>query len=190
MATTASSAFALSDRELMEISERNPGFKIEALPSGVLIMSPTSAQSGILEAALIAQVFFWAQLHGGLVFSSNAGFRLPNQSVRCPDASWVSRERWNALTEEHKQGFSPICPDAVFELASPSDSLPSLRKKMNMYIENGARIAVLLDPRQKLAEIHRPGLPAEIFHAPSRLSCEPEMPGFFLDCLALFQPAL
>ncbi len=191
MAASAPAPFAFSDRELIEISARNPGFKIESMPSGELIMSPTGILAAYQEGLLYAQLNDWARDSGaGLVFSSSAGFRLPDHSVRSPDASWLRRERWAALTEEQKQGFASFSPDAVFELARSGHALPALREKMRMYCDCGARIAVLLDPVRNLAEIYRPGLPAEVFLSPGRLSCEPEMPGFLLDCPAIFYPIL
>jgi Uma2 family endonuclease len=56
----------------------------------------------------------------GKGFDSSAGFTLPNGATRfsygdasrTPDASWIKTERWNALTEEEKASFAPICPDA------------------------------------------------------------------------------
>jgi len=49
------------------------------------------------------------------------GFSLPNGADRSPDASWVSRERWEALDTQEKN--LPLCPDFVVELRSPTDNL-------------------------------------------------------------------
>jgi Uma2 family endonuclease len=32
-------------------------------------------------------------------------------------------DRWRALSEAEREGFPPLCPDLVVELASPSDLL-------------------------------------------------------------------
>jgi Uma2 family endonuclease len=69
------------------------------------------------------QVGNWAKADGtGIVFSSATGFRLPDGSLFVPDASWVCRERWDTLTLEEQEDFAPLCPDAVFEVAFPSDN--------------------------------------------------------------------
>jgi Uma2 family endonuclease len=56
----------------------------------------------------------------------------------------VRPERWEALTSEEQRGFSPLCPDFVLELRSPSDSLPTLQAKMEEYLGNGARLGWLI----------------------------------------------
>jgi Uma2 family endonuclease len=52
----------------------------------------------------------------GKGFDSSAGFTLPNDATRSPDASWIKTERWNALNEEEKASFAPNCPDFVKEI--------------------------------------------------------------------------
>ena len=73
---------------------------------------------------------------------------LPNGAKRAPDAAWLRRERWEALSEEEQESFAPLCPDFVVELRSPTDSLASLQEKMLEYIENGAQLGWLIDPLQ------------------------------------------
>ena len=51
------------------------------------------------------------------LFDSSAGYLLPDGSVRSPDASVVRIERWQALSEAERDGFPPLCPDLVVELA-------------------------------------------------------------------------
>jgi Uma2 family endonuclease len=51
------------------------------------------------------------------LFDSSAGFLLPDGSVRSPDASVVRLERWQTLSEAERDGFPPLCPDLVVELA-------------------------------------------------------------------------
>jgi len=76
------------------------------------------------------QVANWAEQDGtGEVFDSSAGFTLPNGATRSPDASWIKLERWDALSEEQKASFAPICPDFVIELRSQSDTLSGLQTK-------------------------------------------------------------
>jgi Uma2 family endonuclease len=73
---------------------------------------------------------------------------LPDRSVLSPDASWVSKNKWQALSEEDQNKFAPICPEFVIEIKSKSDSLEDLQTKMNTWIANGAQLAWLIDPSQ------------------------------------------
>jgi Uma2 family endonuclease len=82
----------------------------------------------------------------GLPFDSFAGFTLSNGAIRSPDASWVQRARWDALTQEQREKFAPLCPDFVGEFRSRTDRLADLQEKMQEYLDNGARLGWLLDP--------------------------------------------
>ncbi|NMG61192.1 Uma2 family endonuclease, partial [Geitlerinema sp. P-1104] len=95
---------------------------------------------------------------------------------------WIPRERWEGLTAEEKQGFLPLCPDFVVELRSRTDSLTRLEDKMQDYIENGTRLAWLIDPSSQTVQIYRPQLPVEVVNSPSQLSGEGVLLGFVLTC--------
>jgi Uma2 family endonuclease len=62
-------------------------------------------------------------------FDSSTGFTLPNGAVRSPDASWLKGDRWDALTQEQKETFAPVCPDFVVELRSATDCLKGYKVK-------------------------------------------------------------
>lgn len=76
-----------------------------------------------------------------------------------PNAALVLEERWQALTPEQRQGFPPLCPDLVVELASARDEGPrghsALCHRMEAYQANGARLGWLLLPEQRAVEIWR-----------------------------------
>jgi Uma2 family endonuclease len=101
---------------------------------------------------------------GGLplkVFDSSTGFQLPDGSIRSPDASLVRLERWRALSDADRRGFPPLCPDLVVELASPTDTLADLRRKMGLYAANGASLGWLLLPDSRSVEVWSAVDPAE-----------------------------
>jgi Uma2 family endonuclease len=101
--------------------------------------------------------------------------------VRAPDASWVLRERWEALEEEDRKKFAHLCPDFVVELRSPSDGLAMVQAKMAEYMKNGARLGWLIDPQQRRVYVYRPGSPVEVLEDPATVSGEPVLPGFDLS---------
>ena len=100
--------------------------------------------------------------------------------------SWVRQERWDTLTPEQREGFIPLCPDFVVELRSKTDSLSSLRNKMQEYIDNGAQLGWLINPKHKQVEIYRPGKTVEILENPATLSGEDVLPGFVLSLKRVF----
>ena len=145
-------------------------------------MPPTGGATSNRNLGITIQLGLWAERDGtGIAFDSSGGFRLPNQATRSPDASWVSRWRYDQLTEREQERFLPLCPDFAIELKSPSDSLAALRRKMDEYIANGLQLGWLIDPKQKTVYIYRQHLSVEVLDNPNTLSADPILPGFVLD---------
>ena len=138
----------LSDEELMAFSAANKPCKVERLASGeMLVKAPSGYKNNLRKAYVVHELFAWAEGDGrGEVFSSNAGFNLPDGSTLSPDAGWVERSRVSALSEYQRERFLPFAPDFLIEILSPSDSLPELNAKMEQWIANGVRVAWRIDP--------------------------------------------
>ncbi len=173
----------LTDEQFFQLCQANRDLKFERTAQGdLLIMSPTGGESGNRNLKLGTRLELWnEQAQLGIAFDSSTGFKLPNGADRSPDVSWVSLERWNALTPEQRRRFPPLCPDFVVELRSESDSLSVLQAKMQEYLANGARLGWLINPQDRQVEIYRLGQPVEILDAPVTLSGEDILPGFVLD---------
>ena len=176
-----------SDEEIVEISKRNPGFKFERSAAGELLVTPAGGEAGWQELELCRQLGDWARARGGgKAFSPSTGFRMPDGALFLPDASWVRRDRWEALTAQERRGLVPLCPDAVFEMRSWTDELADLRTKMRSYLANGARLAVLIDPERYVVEIYAPDQDPQILQSARSVSCDPVLPGFVLDLESIF----
>ena len=160
----------------------NRDLRIERTASGeVIIMSPAFSDTGNRNIKIAQQLANWAEEDGtGEAFDSSTGFTLLNGAIRSPDVSWIKLERWNALTEEQKASFAPICPDFAIELRSASDTLKGLQKKMEEYIDNGVSIGLLIDRTNRKVYIYRPDRELEILDNPETVSADPELPGFVL----------
>lgn len=148
-------------------------------------MPPTGGESRIRNSALTTELTLWnRQTQLGVVFASTV-FQLPDGSKRSPDASWVTLERWQALSAEARRKFPPLCPDFVVELRSETDSLSQLQAKMQAYLANGIRLGWLIDPLTPLIEIYRPQQTVEALNfttnQPPVLSGEQVLPNFLLD---------
>ena len=173
--------------EALAIANRD--LRLERTAEGELIVNPpTGGESGQRNLNISRQLGNWveANLELGEGFDSSTGFRLPNGANRSPDASWVSRNRWEMLTEKQRKGFVPLCPDFVVELRSESDSLSKLQAKMREYMENGARLGWLIDPQNRRVEIYRKDRDIEILANPTHLDGEEILPGFILDLKRIF----
>ena len=173
----------MTDDQFFDFCQLNRDFRIERNQFGdLLIMSPTGSETDERNFNLIVLLGIWTKKDGtGVGFGSSGGFTLPNGAVRSPDAAWIKKERWEAIPTEQRKKFAPICPDFVVELRSETDSLKTLQEKMEEYIENGVKLAWLIDRKQQKVYIYRPSQPVEELDHPQTLNGEDILPGFVLD---------
>ncbi len=187
MPDTLSRPIVLSEDLYLALLRENPDLCLERSKHGELIVVPPAGAAGsAANADLSTQLAIWCRKHGGIVFDSSAGFRLPDGATRSPDAAWLDGSRWTALTPAQRRGFPPLCPDFVAELLSPSDDLDEIRAKMAEYLANGARLGWLLDPFRRAIEIYRPGREPEIREGAHTVDGEDVLPGFVLDLDPIF----
>ncbi len=177
----------LTADELFQFCSANRDLHIERTADGeIIIMPPTGAETGRRNADITAQLVVWAKRDGsGVAFDSSTGFLLSNEAERSPDAAWVRKERWDALTSEQKKKFAPLCPDFVLELRSPNDTLEDLKLKMAEYVACGARLGWLVDPEERRVHVYGPG-GCSVLESPEHVSGDPELPGFVLDLRSIW----
>ncbi|MEM6837598.1 MAG: Uma2 family endonuclease [Cyanobacteria bacterium P01_C01_bin.120] len=178
----------LTETAFKTLCASNPEAKLERTATGELvIMSPTGGETGRRNLNISMQLGMWNEQAGlGVAFDSSTMFQLPNGAFRSPDAAWVELSRWQALTDEEREGFCPLCPDFVIELRSPSDSLKTLREKMTEYIDNGTQLGWLIDPKTKHVEIYHSNTAPETLNAPQITAGEPVLKDFPLNLISIW----
>ena len=180
----------LTPAQFAEVCTSNPEAVLELDADGTLIeMTPTGGSTSARNTALLSQLHAWARSSGDwLVFDSSGGFLLPDGSIRSPDASAVRLELWRALSESERDGFPPLCPDLVVELASPSDAPEALGRKMACYRANGARLGWLLLPQTRSVQVWTEGASApQVLSDPSRLEAGEAFPGLVIDLQQIWE---
>ncbi|BAZ40106.1 hypothetical protein NIES4101_60670 [Calothrix sp. NIES-4101] len=177
------SLIKLTREQFYQLCAENPDLQLERNAQGeLIIMPPTGGGTGRSNVNLILQVASWNEQNQlGEVFDSSTGFTLPNGADRSPDVSWLEKSRWDALTEEEKEKFIPLCPDFVIEILSPSDSLIKTQQKMQEYMSNGCRLGWLINRKKQEVEIYRPEQEVEVLQSPLTLSGENVLLGFVLN---------
>ncbi|MBE9224475.1 Uma2 family endonuclease [Phormidium sp. LEGE 05292] len=173
----------LTDEQFYQLCQNNRELNFERNAKGeLIIMPPVGGESGNRESELNIDLGIWnRQTRLGYTFSSSTVFKLPNGADRSPDAAWISRERWEALTPEQRRKFPPIAPDFVIELRSETDNLSILQEKMREYLDAGVRLGWLINPQQQQVEIYRLGQEVEVRNLPTELLGEDVLPGFTLS---------
>ena len=183
-------AIELTEDQFFALCQLNRDLRLERNAEGdIIVMPPTGGETGNRNAEITGQLVIWTKQDGiGAAFDSSTGFKLPNGADRSPDAAWVQKSRLAVLTQEEKEKFLPLCPDFVIELLSPSDELEEVKAKMDEYIENGARLGWLLEPRSRRVYVYRPGESVIVIENTGQISGEPELPGFVLNLREIWEP--
>jgi len=178
----------MSRDDFFTFCQQNPDLRIERTADGeIVIMTPAGLESSRRNSDLSMQLAIWSKQDGtGIAFDSSGGFWITERAMRSPDAAWMRRERWEAISSNERKKFAPLVPDFVVELRSETDRLSQLRAKMQEYIDNGVRLAWLIDPIKRRVEIYRPGQAATIIEGPSQITGDPELPGFTLDLTSIW----
>jgi Uma2 family endonuclease len=173
----------MSDDEFFDFCQKFDNERIEQNADGeIIIMPPTGFETSKRNIELSTQLHIWAKKNGrGIATESNGEYILPNGAKRAPDAAWILKERVEKVSKKGREKFLPLCPDFVVELMSPSDNLKDVQEKMSEYIENGARLGWLIDPKKKEVHVYRPNSAVEILRNPQIVSGENVLIGFELD---------
>ncbi len=176
-------AFKMSDDEFFAFCAQNRDLNIErTAEKEIVIMSPSGNRISAINIHVAFLLHTWNQKEKlGVLTGSDGGYFLPNGAMRAPDLAWVPREKLREFSEEEQSKFLYYCPDFVIELKSPSDRIAQLKAKMEEWIDNGCRLAWLIDPEAEEAYIYRPNTPVrEIKGFNNVLSGEDVLPGFEL----------
>ena len=179
----------MGERAFFTFCQENPNLRIEQDKHGnILIMPPVSYQSGHHESEINGDLVIWNRHHKlGKTFSSQTLFVLPDGEKRMPDAAWVSNEKDQAISKKERKSFAHVVPDFVVEIASPSDTIPALRRKMQeVWMANGVRLAWLIDTMNEKVYIFSDDNTETLLEGfDQSLSGEPVLSGFVIDLQVL-----
>ena len=178
----------LTAAQFEQVCRDNPDLRLELTSNGgLMVMPPAGSRTGKRNFSLSRQLGAWVEKDGtGIGFDSSTGFTLPNRAVLSPDASWVKRERWDALSEEEQERFAPLCPDFVIELRSRWSTLKAQQDKMQEYLDNGTQLAWFIDPHNRRVYIYRQGEGVEVLTDAASISADPALNGFVLQLAELW----
>ena len=187
MAITFRAVTAPDDDELMLLHELYPGYTVERLPDGALLVSPNGSAGSMRNVELTYQLRSWERrVKCGPTFESSAGFRLADTSVFSPDGAFVRSDRWEPLSKIQRERYFNGAPDAAFEIVSRTDLREAQLAKCESYVRNGSPLVVLLDPYRRNVDVWRAGRHTPLGDVAS-LDCTPVMPEFVLDVAAILE---
>ena len=131
------------------------GYRFELIKGALHQMAPASSQHGRIALRIgwrLAQFVEREDL--GETYAAETGFVIDTapDTVRAPDASFVSKERAALASEE---GFFPGAPDLAIEVVSPSDRPVEVEDKALDWLRAGTRMVIVIDPFDRAATIYR-----------------------------------
>lgn len=172
----------LSDDQFFKLCSENDNIRFERdKDKNIIIMAPTGFEVQEFEGSIFNELKNWnIKNRLGYVSGSNAGFYLPDSSMRAPDVSWIKKERIDELTSKEREQFPYLCPDFIVEVISKSDTLKHQQEKMDEWVKNGIRLGWLVDYKHRTTYIYKPGFDIIKKSFSETLSGEDVLSGFKL----------
>ena len=166
----------------------SPGKRYELVRGGLVEMEPTGGLHGLVAAkiAWLLQEHIKTH-HGGMVFAAETGFRLELQpdTVLAPDVAYVSPGRLRP--GDVSEAYPELAPDIVVEVLSPSDSPMAVERKTRTWIELGAPIVWIVDPRARTVTVHEAADAVRVLAGSDRLAAASVLPEFACAVDRLFE---
>ncbi len=126
-----------------------------------------------------------SQTGAGVAFGE-LGFLLARDpdTVRGPDAAFISRERYDAVGETTK--YWPGPPDLAVEVLSPNDTFREVQEKAREWVAAGCTAVLVLDPDERTATVYRAGGDSHIYAGEERVDLSDAVPDFRVAVGELF----
>jgi Uma2 family endonuclease len=168
----------MTAQELLQYSHEP--FRTELIRGRLVEMEPAGGVHGAVVAQICARLATHVLSRSlGELFAAGTGFLLETDpdTVRAPDASFVTRERIDAVGGISDEYF-PGPPDLAFEVTSPRDRRDEVESKTRSWLEAGTSVVVVVDPRRRIATIHRPPGTSQTYSGAEVLDLDDVLPGF------------
>jgi Uma2 family endonuclease len=177
---------SLTVEHLEKVQEKLEGdYRLELVGGEIVIMSPSSYESDEVAFEFGRQLANWTRPRQlGRVTGAGAGFILSNADTRAPDVSFVQAQRLRSSP----RSFAELAPDLMVEVKSPSDSLKSLRSKIQAFLEQGTQVGILINPEAYWLEVYRPGQDPLTLRNGDVLILPDLLPGWELQVSDLWPP--
>ncbi|MXX44117.1 MAG: Uma2 family endonuclease [Acidimicrobiales bacterium] len=147
----------------------------------------TGHRHGTIVTRLILRLGNFVEPRGlGTLVASDSGVWLERDpdTVREPDIAYTSAAK--IPLDADIPGYPEEVPDLVVEVKSPSDSRRYAHERGRMWVDYGVRIAWVLYPETRTAEVHRPDQPVVVIDSDGTLDGADVLPGFTCPLNSIF----
>ncbi len=162
----------------------------DELEAGRVVREPLPGHRHARIATRIAVLLarFVDERQAGVVFGDHAGYVVARDpdTVRGPDASFVTRERYAAhpASDPYLDGAA----DLTVEVLSPSDRPGRVAVRVAEYLAAGTRLLWLVDPERETVIVYRPGAIPVVRRRGDLVDGADVLPGFDVAVADLFEP--
>lgn len=173
------------ERLQQKLEDEQQDYQIELQEGNILVMCPSDIESSEIGAELIRLLGNWIRPRKlGRIFDSSGGFIMPNTDLRAPDVSFVAAERLKRTVRD----FGQLVPDLVVEIKSKTDRVAKLQDKIQLFLELGARVGILINPDTLTVSVYRPNGDIEVLAGDDKLTIVELFPGWEVAISELWPP--
>lgn len=172
-----------TDDELLAMPEA----KFWQLIDGELIkMSPAGAQHGEICTRLLSATYvFVSRRRLGRVYDSSTGFRLDPANCFSADVSFVRSDRVASVLPDPEK-FVQGAPDFSIEVLSPTDTVRSIERKIELFFTFGTTLMWFVLPRKRVVRVYTSATEYTTIDLSGILSAEPVLPGLSIPVREVF----
>ncbi|MDR4509694.1 MAG: Uma2 family endonuclease [Candidatus Brocadiaceae bacterium] len=157
------------------------------LVNGEFTMVPAGFEHEVIGANVIFILKKFVSEHkSGVICGPDLGCWMKSENLRCPDVSFISKERLQK-TDRLPTGFFKGSPDLAVEILSPSDTVEGIHEKIVEYFENDTKLAWVLNPEEQTVTVYHSPYPHKLLTNEDILEGEGVLEGFSTPVAALFE---
>ena len=131
------------------------GYRYELVRGDLVKMAPPGLRHGRFGGHFVHSLWSHVEANDLGAVYNETGFLLASDpdTVRAPDASFISRQRLDEVGET--DGYWPGAPDLVVEVISPNDRYTDVEAKVSEWLDAGTRMVIVVNPRRRSVRVHR-----------------------------------
>lgn len=157
------------------------------LQQGALVEVGTAGRKHTRIAVLIAHLilaFLESKAIDGEVTGADGTYKLTEHDTSVPDVGYVSPARAQTLPDDTV--FYPFAPDLAVEVRSPSQSKRTMHTLAVMYLNAGARLVWIVEPKAKTVTVYQGDGKRFTLSGDAELDGGDVLPGFKLSLPRIF----
>ncbi|MFN6472496.1 MAG: Uma2 family endonuclease [Nostoc sp. SerVER01] len=184
---------SLTITDLEQLQSEHPEWQMELVEGKIIVSPPSDYESEEIGTRLITFLNNWVMSRRlGRITGSSAGFIIPSieeadsekRNLRASDVSFVRADR----LKKTKRDFVELVPDLMVEIKSKSDRIKPLEEKIQLFLQLGSVVGILIDPDKLTVTVYRLNQAPVVLQNGDTLTLPDLLPGWELAVSELWPP--